>query len=105
MENIYLFKKSSNRQNVISTKKHSKMSTHKDFVTKTIKIWNEFEDEHHQDPKKLFLTLKEEVELLGALPSISPQLAEQAFVKGVRRVLPKIFGFEVVYRADRFHVE
>jgi len=56
-------------------------------------------------PTKLHLTIDDEAKLYEVLPKISDKLAGEAFTKGIRAVVPKIFGFQVVYGADKFKVE
>jgi hypothetical protein len=77
-----------------------------DIRDKIIKAWNQFENKHRNtQPTKLYLTIEDEREVLKLLPEISESLAQDAFKKGVRIAVPKIFGFEVVYRAKKFRFE
>ncbi len=74
----------------------------KDIRNRIFKSRNQFENKHHKQPAKLFLTLDDESDLMMVLPKISEGLAERAFTEGVRTAVPKILGCQVVYGADKF---
>lgn len=76
----------------------------KDIRNRIFKSRNQFENKHHKQPAKMFLTLKDESDLLKVLPKISEGLAERAFTEGLRSAIPKILGCQVVYGADKFRL-
>lgn len=77
----------------------------KDIRERVLQEWNAFEDQQGRQPVEIHLTTAEEAEILKILPMVSGQLAQAAFVEGIKKTLPKIFGFKAVYRSKEFKLQ
>ena len=74
----------------------------KDLHPKIVKHLKRFQTKHCKLPQKIYLTLDDESDVWEML---SGNLKEKAFLEGIRKTVPKILGFQVVYGADKFKLE